>query len=177
LKTNREKNRENSPGLPALNTELDYNNSFDIWVLLDRTHFAVARSRLLELAQYHLTKEQAQILHEILLFGGSASMTQIASFTMRQHHSVSTLVNRMVKAGLVKKIKAPNNRGFKVTITKKGHDRYQQVTRKSIEMIFSSLSTADKRKLAVSLNQVQNKARALLGLDRSPPFLDRTTRD
>jgi DNA-binding MarR family transcriptional regulator len=175
MKTDSKKSSRNDLILPTVNINLDYNNSFDLWVLLDRTHFAVARSRLLELAQYHLTKEQAQILYAIIPLGGSASMTQIASFTMRQHHSVSTLVNRMAKAGLVKKVKAPNNRGFRVNITPKGQEQYLKVTRKSIEMLFTSLSGTDKRNFAACLYQLHNKARDLLGMDHTLPFLKRTT--
>ena len=145
-----------------------------IWVLFDRTHFAVARSRLLELAQFHLTKEQAQILYVLRFYGGSTNMTQIAAFTMRQRHSVSTLVDRMEKVGLVKKVKVPNKKGYKVIITNKGRERYQKVTIKSIEMIFDSLSAADRRKLQESLNMLQNKARNMLGLDHNPPFLNIT---
>jgi DNA-binding MarR family transcriptional regulator len=157
------KNHIIDQNLPTDNIHTNLDNSHDIWVLLDRTHFAVTRSRLLELAQFNLTKEQAQVLYVLRYFGGSATMTQIASFTLRQHHSVSTLVIRMEKTGLV--------------MTKKGKDIYERVTRESIEMVFSSLSPADKRKLALYLNQLQKRAYSLLGLDYKPPFLKQTTTD
>jgi DNA-binding MarR family transcriptional regulator len=162
---------------PAEDTNFNPDNDHDIWVLLDQAHFAVTRSRLLELAQYNLTKEQAQVLYVLKIRGGSATMNQIASFTLRQRHSVSTLVNRMEKAGLVKKVKVSKEKVFKVIMTKKGKDRYEGVTRESIEMIFSSLSAADKRKLVLYLNQLQKQARSLLGLDYKPPFLKRTAKD
>ena len=177
MKIGLEKNHGVKQISPVDNINIDSDNSHDIWVLLDRTHFAVTRSRLLELAQFNLTKEQAQVLYVLRLFGGSATMTQIASFTLRQRHSVSTLVNRMEKAGLVKKVKVPKDKVFKVVMTKKGKDRYSRVTRKSLEMVFSSLSTADKRKLTLYLNQLQKKAHSLLGLDYKPPFLKRTATD
>ena len=100
-------------------------------------------------------------------------MNQIASFTQRQRHSVSTLVNRMEKVGLVKKVKVPREKVYKVIMTKKGKERYEQVTRNSIEMIFSALSAADKRQFVIYLNRLQKKARSLLGLDFKPPFLKR----
>ena len=167
---------ENGGRLPVATAEPDYRNVHSIWVLLDRTHFAVARSRLLELAQFHLTKEQAQILYALRLYGGATNMTQISAFTMRQRHSVSTLVDRMEKAGLVKKVKVPNKKGYMVTMTKKGSERYQNVTAKSIDMLLSPLSEAEKQKLVVYLKKVQNKARELLGLDHNPPFLTRIDR-
>jgi DNA-binding MarR family transcriptional regulator len=171
------KNHIIDQNLPTDNIHTNLDNSHDIWVLLDRTHFAVTRSRLLELAQFNLTKEQAQVLYVLRYFGGSATMTQIASFTLRQHHSVSTLVIRMEKTGLVKKVKIPKNKVYKVVMTKKGKDIYERVTRESIEMVFSSLSPADKRKLALYLIQLQKRAYSLLGLDYKPPFLKQTTTD
>jgi hypothetical protein len=83
----------------------------------------------------------------------------------------------MEKVGLVKKVKVPKEKVFKVIMTKKGKDRFERVTRESIEMVFSSLSAADKRKFVLYLNQLQKKARSLLGLDYKPPFLKRTATD
>jgi DNA-binding MarR family transcriptional regulator len=159
---------------PAVKNKSNYKTNHSIWVLIDNTHFAIARSRLLELAQFQLTKEQAQVLYVLRLFGGATNMTQIAAFTMRQRHSVSTLVDRMEKAGLVKKVKVPNKKGYKVTITKKGDERYQNATAKSIEMLFSSLSSEEKERFTGYLTQLLNKAREMLGLNHNPPFLDHT---
>ena len=145
--------------------------NFDMWVLLDNAHFAVSRARILELSQYNLTKEQAQVLYILLNSGGSATQTQISDFTMRQHHSVSTLVNRMNKDGLVNKDKDPTGKGFRIYITKKGRDRYRKVTGESMEMIFSSLSPDEIQQLTRYLEQLQQTARGLLGIDYKPPFL------
>jgi len=171
MNTGYKKHLNNNQGALKNIININSENSHDIWVLLDRTHFAVTRSRLLELAQFNLTKEQAQVLYALRSFGGSATMTQIASVTLRQHHSVSTLVKRMEKTGLLKKTKIPNNKVYKVVMTKKGKDSYAKVTRESIEMVFSSLSLADKRKFTSCLIQLQERANNLLGLDYKPPFL------
>jgi DNA-binding MarR family transcriptional regulator len=162
---------------PDADTQFHPDSDHDIWVLLDQAHFAVTRSRLLELAQFNLTKEQAQVLYVLRIWGGSATMNQIASFTQRQRHSVSTLVNRMEKVGLVKKVKVPREKVYKVIMTKKGKERYAKVTRHSIEMVFSALSAEDKRQFVIYLNRLQKKARSLLGLDFKPPFLKRTPAD
>jgi DNA-binding MarR family transcriptional regulator len=162
---------------PPEDVSFNPDNDHDIWVLLDTAHFAIIRSRLLELAQYNLTKEQAQVLYVVRICGGSATMNQIASVTLRQRHSVSTLINRMEKAGLVKKVKDSKEKVYKVIMTKKGKDRYANVTRKSIEMIFSSLTAKDKRNLVLCLNKLQKQASGLLGLGYRPPFLKRKATD
>jgi DNA-binding MarR family transcriptional regulator len=150
---------------------IDPNNDLDMWVLLDNAHFAVARARLLELAQYELTKEQAQVLYVLQNNGGSATQAQIAEFTMRQHHSVSTLVNRMNKDGLVEKEKDPNGKGFRINITQKGREKYRKVTQNSVKMIFSSLSPEERQQLSRYLKRLHKTARNLLGLNYKPPFL------
>jgi DNA-binding MarR family transcriptional regulator len=150
---------------------IDPDSGLDMWVLMDNAHFAVARARLLELAQYELTKEQAQVLYVLRNHGGSATQAQIAEFTMRQHHSVSTLVNRMNKDGLVEKQKDPNGKGFQINITQKGKEKYRKVTQDSVKMIFSSLSHEERQQLSRYLTRLHNTARNLLGLDYKPPFL------
>jgi DNA-binding MarR family transcriptional regulator len=170
-----EKRKVNKPEkgirLSANKLKPDYHTDHGIWVLMDRTQFAISRSRWLELRQFHLTKEQAQILYILRFYGGAANMTQIAAFSMRQRHSVSTLVDRMEKIGLLKKVKAPNKKGYMITVTKKATERYEKVTVKSIELLFSSLSVAEKQKLVELLLKLQTAARQMLGLDRSLPFL------
>ena len=54
---------------PAEEINFNPDNDHDLWVLLDQAHFAVTRSRLLELAQYDLTKEQAQVLYVLKNLG------------------------------------------------------------------------------------------------------------
>ena len=169
----RENNRSNKGSVKSaakINAKLDSNN-FELWVMLDSAHFAISRSRFLEIAQYGLTPEKAQILHIVQSNGGSLPQSKISDFTMRQHHSVSSLINRMIKEGILKKVKYPGDRTFTVLTTKKGQDRYNKLTRDSIDMIFSSLSAVERQKLTSLLRQLLDRSRDLLGLDYGPPFL------
>jgi DNA-binding MarR family transcriptional regulator len=154
------KAKNNSPG----------NTDFELWVLLDQTRFAIFRAREMELAHFGLTLTQAVVLHTLQNRGGTATIIEIAKFTMKQHHSISTLINRMVRQGLVKKSKGPDNK-IQVAITPKGQETYAKATQSSIEMIFSALSREEKQKFGVYLKQVRSKARNLLGMDYKPPFL------
>jgi DNA-binding MarR family transcriptional regulator len=159
----------NSPPVkPLRNLTAD---NFNIWVLMDSAHFTISRSRFLEIAQFGLTPEKAQILHTIQINGGSLTQNKISEFTMRQHHSVSSLINRMVKEGLLKKVKYPGDRTFTVIMTKKGQTKYGNLTRKSVDMIFSSLSDKEKLTFISLLEKLLDTSRSLLGLDYEPPFL------
>jgi DNA-binding MarR family transcriptional regulator len=144
---------------------------YDLGVLLERTRSAFSRMRELELAQHNLTPEQTAILHTIISKGGSATCEEIASDIIRQYHSVTTIVNRMLKIGLVRKEKKPNQKKFLVYITEKGESMYENVPRNSVEMIFSELSREEKRQLATSLQKLLNKGREILEIDRVLPFL------
>ena len=151
----------------SLRTDPDWN----LWVLLDQTRFAICRARELELAKSKLTIIQASVLYTIQFKGGEITQKQISEFTMRQHHSVSTLINRMIKRGLIKKVKHTGEKGTKIAITEKGKETYNNITKQSIKMIFSTLSAEDKQNMTAYLDVLRNKARGLLGMDYIPPFL------
>jgi predicted transcriptional regulator len=48
------------------------------------------------------------ILHILLISEGSATIDEIAAMIVRQHNSVSTIVNRMAKSGLITIEKRPH---------------------------------------------------------------------
>lgn len=150
---------------------LDLTRNFKLWVLLDNTAFAVARNRDLELKHYGLTPAQASILYTLENNNGQATQNEISQLTMRQHHSVSTLINRMVDQGLVEKVQLPNKNRSQVSITKKGSEIYTNTSRSSMEMIFSVLSEEEKELYNNILKKLLKKARNLLGIDYRPPFL------
>ncbi len=102
---------------------------------------------------------------------GSATLDEITENTMRQYHSVSTLVNRMAKLGLVKKVKYSDTKKFQVSITDKAMNIYSKASANSLDMIFSVLSPNDQKAFAQYLQQLTEKARSVLGLDYKHPFL------
>ena len=118
-----------------------------------------------------LTREQASVLDELVRLGGSATSAELIEATMRQHHSVTTLINRMIKRGLVKKKKTSYKNKHLVSITEQGRIIYEQITRNSIEIAFSEFSEEDKQRLAEYLNMLVKKGRNMLGIDYKPPFL------
>jgi DNA-binding MarR family transcriptional regulator len=142
---------------------------FALWRLFDHTRFMIARNREMELARYGLTPEQSHVLTILYLKGGSTTINEIVEITMRQHHSISTLINRMTKQELVKKIKTPtDNRIYQVVITAKGEKLLQKVTQDSITTAFSSLSEKEKLQLWSSLECLLAKSYEMLGKKLRP---------
>jgi DNA-binding MarR family transcriptional regulator len=138
------------------------------WTLLDRTRFVVARLRELELAQFGLTIEQSAILKMLRAAEGEASTRLLEEITMRQHHSISTLINRMRAMGLVTKARKKGDKRYTILITDEGKKLLRELTNISVELSFSSLKTDEKEKLKVLLRRVEDNARNMLGspLDR-----------
>jgi DNA-binding MarR family transcriptional regulator len=102
----------------------------------------------------------------------SVTLDELANWTLKEFNSVSTLINRMEKKGLVKKIKKDGDLKTYIVLTEKGSDLYhKQVTERSIHLIFDKLSTEEKKQLDSILKKVRDTTRDLLGLDYRPPFL------
>ena len=91
-------------------TDINNMTDTDLWCLLVRTWYAISRLRELELAQFGLTIEQSSILKIIYVRGGRSTAKELEYLTMRRQHSISTLINRMHKRGLIDKKKEANRR-------------------------------------------------------------------
>jgi len=143
-------------------TESD--SDISLWRILDHTQFMIARSREMELARFALTPEQAYVLDILSAGGGTTTINRLAEITQRQHHSISTLVNRMTRQGLVSKTKSEEDqRQYEVTITEKGRKLFKQVPRTSVKTIFASLPAEQKRELRSHLVVLLRSAYQALG--------------
>lgn len=142
-----------------------------LWVLLQQARSTLSRARDLELAQYGLTIEQMSILHTLMINGGSATIDEIAATTVRQKNSVTTLVERMSKAGLVKKEKSKQDKKYRISLTEKSQTFIANIPRKSIEMVFEGFADEDKEQLAKYLENIVDTGHDLLGKNYVPPFL------
>jgi DNA-binding MarR family transcriptional regulator len=142
-----------------------------VYGLLEHAHSLITRARELELAQYGITIEQMSILHALLINGGSATIDEIVAIIVRQHNSVSTIVSRMSKLGLVKKEKLPHEKKFQVLITEKARKIVEAMPWRSIEMNFAGLSLGEKDQLATYLEQLVSAGHDILGHNHNLPFL------
>lgn len=133
------------------------------WTLFDGTRFVVARLRELEISQYGLTMEQLILLQTLSGNRGSISIRTLEIATLRQHHTLSVLVNRMVQMGLLTKTRQAGHNRNTITITRKGEALLPAITRLSLEITFSSLKVRDIERLEHYLRLLHDKARDMLG--------------
>ncbi len=89
---------------------------YNLWVLLRQTTDIIFKARGKELRQYGITVRQAAILFIIQAIGGKATLTQIANWLFREPHSVSAVLMRMEKDGLINRVKK-TGKGSKISFT------------------------------------------------------------
>ena len=148
-------------------------NDAYVWGLLQHSTALLSRARELELAQYGITMEQMSILHALLISDGAATIDEIAGIIVRQHNSVSTLVNRMSKTGLLVKKKQPRQKKYSVQITQKARDLAAAIPRKSVELIFADVSLQEKVQMATCLERLITTSHEVLGHNHNLPFLSK----
>jgi len=140
----------------------------DLWLLLTHARYAVFRAREKELLRYGVSPEQMGLLFVVQALGNKATPAAISRNILRQPHTVSALVDRMAKRGLVKKVKDMDRRNLvRVMMTEKGQKAYEYSTKRGpIHRIMNTLTTEEKSELKSYLKKLLVKARKESGLDR-----------
>ena len=155
-----------------MKTAVDSHQDYELWVLLDQTCAAMIRARENELRPAGISGMQAAVLFIVKAVKGPATPAEISRWLFREPHSVSGLLNRMEKDGLVRKVKDLERKNLiRVAITEKGEEAYQQSRdMKVIPQILSCLTRKKKENLRAYLEALRNKAVAEIGVRRRLPF-------
>ncbi len=139
-----------------LTTDRDYN----LWVLLHQARDAVFKAREKELSQYGISTMEAAALFIIQAIGNKPTPAEISRWIFREHHTVTALLSRMEKKGLITKVKDPDRKNtWRVDLTEKGQNAYRQsVKRESIHAAMSPLSQNERQQFESYLKKVRNQA-------------------
>ena len=145
---------------------------YELWVLLTQARAALSRARRKELHRHNITTRQSAVLFVIQAIGGKATPGEIARWLLREPHSISELLSRMEKDGLVRKIKGLDKKNVvRIVLTEKGRKAYDKsVVRESIHEIMSSLSEEERQQLRSCLQKLRDKALSLLAMEQVIPF-------
>jgi len=151
-----------------LSTDPDYN----LWVLLQQTRDALFNAREKELRKYRISAIEAATLLVIQAIGDKATSAEISRWMFRKAHTVSALLDRMQKKGLVRKSKDLEWRNLvRVSITEKGKEAYNNSTSiESIHMILSALSEEERQQLRSYLQTLRDRALKEINIDYKLPF-------
>ena len=150
----------------------DADTDYKVWSLLGQVAHVALRARQKELHQYGIPLMHATVLYVIHAIGDKATPAEISRWLFREPHSVSALLTRMEKDGLVRKVKDLDRKNLvRVTMTEKGQQVYSQSTnRESIHKIMSSLSEEECEHMMACLETMRNKALEELGVSRKTYF-------
>jgi DNA-binding MarR family transcriptional regulator len=142
----------------AKNSESE-NTLMRLWLLLHRAAETLARCEDAVFGEYGLTTEQFTVLAAVKGSGGPLRPVDLAFIMERSPNSVSMLVDRMVKAGLVRRARdRKDRRAVKVTLTSKGEKALEPATPAGWELvqkILSPLSEKERHALASLLELVK----------------------
>lgn len=145
---------------------------FTNWALLHQTVYAIARAREKELKRYDIAIRQVAALLIINKLGDKTTPTELARWLFRKPHTISSMLNRMEKEGLIEKshdLKRKNV--IRVALTEKGKRTYQQSTRReSIHRIMSCLNEKELEQMRSYLERLREKAFRELEITDKPPF-------
>ena len=125
-----------------MNDLLYRDRDHNLWVLLHQTARAILKARSKELRRYGITSRQAGVVNVIQQIYNKATRVEIARLLLLEPNSVSELLDRMERRGLVKKVK--NVQGDNLVgavLTEKGYEASDKSLKlQSIHNIMSSLS-------------------------------------
>ncbi len=135
------------------------NTLLRVWLLLHRVRDAFFLCEDSVFANYGLTTEQFTLLAAVKGSSGSLRPSDLASYMERSPNSVSMLVDRMVKAGLVKRTRdRKDRRVVNVTLTGKAEKAVEQAAPAGWELVQKLLSPVpdeDRRALASLLETIK----------------------
>ena len=122
---------------------------YRLFYMLLRVREKLFEAREKELFQYNIRLRHSACLFAIKELGDKATPNEIAKIVHRRPNSVSVMLNRMEKNGLIKKTKASNG-GNRViaSLTKEGEYAFKMSSkRESLHRIFSVLTKTQRKQL------------------------------
>ena len=141
-------------------------------ILFDHALSLMANAIEMELKQFNTNQSQIRVLSMLSRENRPVTIDELANWSLKGFNSVSTLINRMEKKGLIKKTKKNGDLKTYITLTDKGSILYHlNVTENSIHLILDKLSPVEKKQFEATLKKIRDNTRDSLGLDFKPPFL------
>ena len=133
---------------------------YEIFGLLISTTESILKARQKELSEYNIEPARSGVLITIAQLGNEATPVAIGKHLSRTRHSISELLSRAEKDGLVeKKRDIERKNGVRVVLTPKGKEVAQKTVKGLIlPKIMSSLTGKERQDLRNLLNVLFNKA-------------------
>lgn len=139
-------------------TSLD--KDYGLWVLLNQARDSVHKAREKELAQYGISSSQAAVMFISKMIDSEVTPSEISRWLLKEPHTVSAIISRMERQGLVKKVKGKGkNNSVNISLTKMGEEAYINSEKiQSIKDIISKLNADEIERLSSLLARLRDIA-------------------
>lgn len=143
-----------------------------LWVLLHQTRDAAFKVGDKELRRLGISPMEAALIFAVQCIGDRATPAQISRWLFRESHSVSGLLDRMEKKGLIRRSKDLDRRNLvRISLTEKAQRFYNSYAEmKAIDTLLSVLSEEEQAQLGEYLQRLRDKALDVLGKEKELPF-------
>lgn len=150
--------------------------ALDIMLLLRRTVDILIRARQKELLECGITTANAAVLRILTDLGGSARPMEISLWLFRKRQSVHDLLDRMEKAGLIRKTgDTKRKNGIMVQITDQGRLLNERSSKLALPAtILSSLSAEERHNFARYLEILFKMGEKQMGVRDKMPLRPQT---
>lgn len=144
---------------------LEADEYFSLFVLIAQTKDAMLRARQVEYDPHGISNERRALLWIIQSYGGQATPAEIGRRFFRELHSITEMLKRMEKDGLVTRHQGSGRSKSVVKLTEKGSETLRQsLHNETDKRILSVLSSEERDQLAISLGKLREKALTELGV-------------
>jgi DNA-binding MarR family transcriptional regulator len=151
--------------MPNKRPELSQDEFFYLWVLIAQTKDAILKARERDYARYGISNDRRAVLYIIENHGGEAAPVEIARDLFRELHSMTEMLKRMEKDGLVERSKGSGRSKIAVKLTEKGLDVFNQsLQNETDQRIFSVLTKKERERLGTYLWKLRSKVLEDLGI-------------
>lgn len=118
------------------------------------------KCRRKELLKLGLSPTEIAVLFVTQVIGQRATPNIISQWIGREAHSTSSLLERMEKRGLVRRVKDLERKNLvRVILTENGYITYNRSTKRdSIHKLMSALSPEERKQFQICLKKLWNKA-------------------
>ncbi len=146
---------------------------YQTWFLLHEVDTGIQRSMESELKAFGISVIATGLLYILKSSDEPVTLTELSGWLFRKPHSISELVSRMAKQGLVTKTADPHKKkGVRVSITKKGDQILSEYMEEMqvIRRIMSSLSEEETQTFRACLEKIRKRVIEELVLSAQKPF-------
>jgi DNA-binding MarR family transcriptional regulator len=151
-------NNKKTVNKQAIEQRESLDKDYSLWVLLNQARDSMHKAREKELAQYGISSSQAAVLFISKMIDCEVTPSEISRWLLKEPHTVSAIISRMERQGLLKKIKGKGkNNSINIALTKAGEEAYLNSEKiQSIKDITSHLTVEEGKQLRSLLARLRD---------------------